>query len=594
MLLPIADYAPDLPPNNSSGASSNIVNAFPRTKESYGPISSLASYSSNTLLSACLGALAVPDPGGNNYVFAGDTQALYVLNPGSAAFTELDYGYAVPVGEFWNMTYFSPRVIAVSESVNVQSFVIDSTMTTVSGESLGTGNGSLTTFSGTLVHAYSNPNTLTVTAGTVTGTDNGQGAITGTGITSGSINYKTGAWSVTFTVAVPNLTAITAGYKYGGNFQDLAGSPPQARYCATVRNWLMLGNTTDGTNGAQPQRVQWCAIGDPTTWPTAGSLIEAELLAGSQVIPGDHGWIMGLVGNLGTSDGAIFFERAIWRMVFVGSPDIFAFYPCEGVRGCPAPKSIAQLGSLVYYLGEDGFYAFDGSNSKPIGLNRVDKTFWNNVNITYLSNTIAAVDPLNKLVMWSFPSVNSSSGVPDTMFIYNWALDKWSSAQISVEYIFRSITQGYSLEQLDNVSPPNDLDTLPYSLDSRQWTGGAITIGAFSSTNGLAFFTGSALAATLDTVESEIFPDEGNGYRHAFVHNTTPMVDGGTPTVQMLGRNNLQGAVTTYSTSAIDSEGNCPALAENRFFRGRITTAAAATWAHCQGLQIQARPTGRR
>lgn len=64
---------------------------------------------------------------------------------------------------------------------------------------IGFGNGSTLAFAGNLP-APILPGTVTVTAGTVTGTDNGLGAISGAGI-SGSINYGTGAITATFTTA---------------------------------------------------------------------------------------------------------------------------------------------------------------------------------------------------------------------------------------------------------------------------------------------------------------------------------------------------------------------------------------------------------
>jgi hypothetical protein len=64
---------------------------------------------------------------------------------------------------------------------------------------IGFGNGSTVTFAGNLT-APILPSTVTVTAGAVTGTDNGAGVISGAGI-SGTINYASGAISVTFTTA---------------------------------------------------------------------------------------------------------------------------------------------------------------------------------------------------------------------------------------------------------------------------------------------------------------------------------------------------------------------------------------------------------
>ncbi|KVP90706.1 hypothetical protein WJ95_09370 [Burkholderia ubonensis] len=493
MLLPIADYAPDLPPNNAEGASANVVNLFPRTKESWGPVGTLSPFSSNGLTGQCLGAITAIDNGGNNYLFAGDATKLYELAPSNTSFSNVSIagGYALPSGERWNFTQYGQRVIAAAQSQNLQSFVLNSS---------------------------------------------------------------------------------TA-------FANLAGSPPQARYIATIRDWVMVGNTFDGVNGEQPQRLQWCAIDDPTTWPATGSVQEAQLLAGSQIIPGDQGWMTGLVGNLGTADGAVFFERAIWRIVFQGSPTVFGFYPAEGVRGTKCPKGIVQDGALVYYVGEDGFYRFDGSNSQPIGVDRVDKTFWSNVNASYLANVVGAVDPINRLVMWLYPSASAANGIPDSLIVYNKVLDKWGFAQINAEYIFRAISQGYSLDSLDTTG--YTLDSLPFSLDSRVWTGGQILMGAFDSSHKLNYFTGSPANATADTVELEPF---GRAGKRAFVISVRPMIDGASPTIQIGTRQRLIDAPAFTAASAINANGECPARADGRYLRARIQTSGSFT--HLQGVEI--------
>lgn len=78
---------------------------------------------------------------------------------------------------------------------------------------VGTGNGSTTAFNATLAPVPVRPTTLSISAGAVTGKDNGSGQIVGTGI-SGTINYTTGALSVTFTAAPANAQAIAATFRY--------------------------------------------------------------------------------------------------------------------------------------------------------------------------------------------------------------------------------------------------------------------------------------------------------------------------------------------------------------------------------------------
>lgn len=86
--------------------------------------------------------------------------------------------------------------------------------TGITNESLTTGDGSDTTFSGTLAHPYVVGRSLSIVCSSpsVTLTDDGNGNLTGSG-GSGTINYSTGAWSVTYTVA-PALAATIKASAY--------------------------------------------------------------------------------------------------------------------------------------------------------------------------------------------------------------------------------------------------------------------------------------------------------------------------------------------------------------------------------------------
>jgi len=83
---------------------------------------------------------------------------------------------------------------------------------------VGTGNGSTTTFAAVLGPLPVRPNTVVVTAtvsgATVTANDNGSGTLTGTGISSGTVNYNTGALSITFSTAPDNTTTVLGQIQY--------------------------------------------------------------------------------------------------------------------------------------------------------------------------------------------------------------------------------------------------------------------------------------------------------------------------------------------------------------------------------------------
>ncbi len=112
------------------------------------------------------------------------------------------------------------------------------------GELFGTGDGTTTTFSHTMQNPPVLPGSLTVTAGSVTATDNGQGTLTGTGVSSGSINYSTGAATITYSTAPASGTAITANYSKGATITaESIGAAGSTTYSHTMASIPVLLNS---------------------------------------------------------------------------------------------------------------------------------------------------------------------------------------------------------------------------------------------------------------------------------------------------------------------------------------------------------------
>jgi hypothetical protein len=124
---------------------------------------------------------------------------------------------------------------------------------------LGTGNGSTLTFAGTLTTPVL-PGSVQVTADTVVGLDDEAGTITGSGITAGSINYGTGAASVSYTVAPAAGKQVLVEY-------DLMTTPltpfdmsnlPKCAYILWLNATLNLTNGTTGVNGTFSDYMAFC------------------------------------------------------------------------------------------------------------------------------------------------------------------------------------------------------------------------------------------------------------------------------------------------------------------------------------------------
>jgi hypothetical protein len=86
---------------------------------------------------------------------------------------------------------------------------------TIPSETAALGNGTQTAFVLSLSHDKLVRGSITIVAGGVVGTDNGEGVITGIGI-SGSINYSIGKISINFVVPPGAAVPIVVSYSYKG------------------------------------------------------------------------------------------------------------------------------------------------------------------------------------------------------------------------------------------------------------------------------------------------------------------------------------------------------------------------------------------
>jgi len=122
---------------------------------------------------------------------------------------------SAPVGAvfYFELKYGDNKGAVASGDKLVKNFNRAYSSEYIDGESLGTGDGVATVFASTLDWTPVRASTVTVTAGSISGTDNGSGVIAGTGI-SGTVNYVSGAISVTLSAAPANGVAVSATYQY--------------------------------------------------------------------------------------------------------------------------------------------------------------------------------------------------------------------------------------------------------------------------------------------------------------------------------------------------------------------------------------------
>lgn len=387
-------------------------------------------------------------------------------------------------------------------------------------------------------------------------------------------------WNRNNKVIATNYTnavqSLTIGNGAGANFANMISSTnkPKAKHIAIVGQFVVLGFTNDSSDGVRPSRLWWSGLGDETDFdPDAATQSDYEDLP-------TGGDVQRVVG--GTEYGLVFQNDMVRTMRYVGSGTIFDILPIEYAPGTPIPNSVISHKGRVFYIAEDGFFGVTGGQVQPIGSAQVDKFFWDQFDISNKRSVSAAIDPIRKLVCWAFPGEGAAADLPNKLLMYKYDEDKWAEGDAAVEIILRTETQGYSLEELDNIGTNiDDAGVFSVSLDAERWRSGSIRFGAFDQLHKLSFFTGANKAGTI--IPGDLQPASGRRWQ---LNGIRPLVDGGAVDVSVAPRTRLKDAVSFTTSTAMNADGLCPVRTEGRYQRPRFSLTSSTSWSHFQGFEI--------
>lgn len=440
------------------------------------------------------------------------------------------------------------------------------------------------------------------------------------------------------------------------NFADLTGSPPQARRCAVVGDFVVLSSLT-----ANPNRVHWSGFNDVTSWTPGTNQSDY------QEFP-DGGFVQGVSGG---EFGIIFQERAIRRMIYTGPPNIFEFQRISDNKGCLMRYSICKSGSMTFFMSTDGFYKIDLSGQiTPIGANRINLTMLADIDTTDHRNIVGATDPNNTRVLWFYKSYSSAvANTLNKVLIYDWSLDRFSYGEINtiaatpmlqlsstldgldtlvynsstvtltiaspcvVTWASHGIPNGYGVQITTTGTLPTGLTagTTYYVINATTNTfqlsatkgGSAInTSGSQSGTHTAKQLDGlDRLPFSLDNydynylqqlgvvssagqmgylngpyLEAILDTPEGaigNGVR-TFVQNVAPVGDSSSAVFSVRSRDRLIDTITTGSESSIGVRGYAAVRANARYNTVRARIPAGSSWSYIRSVDVTSKPSGLR
>lgn len=361
-------------------------------------------------------------------------------------------------------------------------------------------------------------------------------------------------------------------------FEQLSSTAPRAKWLMVLSNFLIAGDIVDG-DGATGYRISWGPILNPRgDWTPDPTVTQADY---QDLYGGDYSNTMGL--NL-KDYGLIIQGKALWRMEYQGGDTVFNITQVEVGRGSVVHRSCITDGSRVFFLDEAGYYMHMQGSSVPIGNKKWDKTLLKMIDVAHDYNINSSIDAVNKVVMMAFPSIASPDGKNDRIFIYSWADERATLIKLDTELLFTYLTVGYTLEGIDALY--SDLDSIPFSLDSRFWVGGKTILGAFSQNHCLGSFVGTPKTATIGT--AEVRP---NNSGRTTIHSLIPYIEGGSKTARIGVRDKL-------SDAPVYSDFNSPNTFTDEFDFMRDGTYHRAeieisgSWEIAHGIALRAQASG--
>ena len=188
-----------------------------------------------------------------------------------------------------------------------------------------------------------------------------------------------------------------------------------------------------------------------------------------------------------------------------------------------------------------------------------------------------AIDPVRKLVIWNYKSVDANR----KLMIYNFATKKWTYADAGTDYLGEASSSALTLENLDTISA--SIDALTTSLDSLLYIGGKYFLGGTYGTS-VYSYTGASLTGNISTGDIDIGAN-------SVVTLARPIVDNGSGSLSIASRQLLNQSVTYGTSTAADTENRVSLRSAGRYHRLNLVPTGAA-WKTAVAVDVDITPQG--
>ena len=264
-----------------------------------------------------------------------------------------------------------------------------------------------------------------------------------------------------------------------GAFADIA-SAPKAEIVFSVGSQVMALNTDDGA--VKLDGWHCCALFDDTSWaPSVTTQAASGRLVAS---PG------AITAGAKLGEYAVAYKKnAIFLGQYVGAPAVWDWTQViGGSAGCVGKDALCDVNGTHFFVGEDNFWLFNGTQPTPIGDGTVRFWFIENSNPTLLYKTQCRFDSRENLI-WIF-YCGKNSQVIDSALVYHVLSKKWGKVSQSIESVIDYYSPSLTIDGMGAIS--STIDGLPTAgFDSPFWNSGARAFSIIDTNHTIKSLSGS-------------------------------------------------------------------------------------------------------
>ena len=191
-----------------------------------------------------------------------------------------------------------------------------------------------------------------------------------------------------------------------------SGAITSAEVVLSAKDHLVFFNTYE--NGYDcPARATWSNIGRIEDY-TGGT-------AGYQDLTDDDSWVMG-AAQLSENEWAVYKERSIVKMIWVGGATPFRFYTMVDGTGVLNKDAIVAIGGVHVVFGSDSVYGYKGGYEAPPLDDVLGSALYDRLDRAYSGRVfLAYVEEDAELQIW----IPTSTAYPDEVWCINMTENTW-------------------------------------------------------------------------------------------------------------------------------------------------------------------------